>query len=131
MTNTTHSITSEIAQIVTLTPQLLVAQMQRAASLLNTPDKQQEILDAMPDFGITAKQAIEMYGAFYELLSDLGMAQGINPPDPEVFQVQEDGSVIYVAPPAPPAPEPEPEPLPEPLPEPIVEPEPDLNEPTE
>lgn len=98
MSNTTHTITSEIASIVTNTTQLLVLQMHRAAILLNTPGKQQAILDAMPDFGITAKQAVEMYTAFYNLLDDLGMAQDITPPDPAVFQVQEDGSVVYVAP---------------------------------
>jgi hypothetical protein len=99
MKKTTHSITSEIAEIISKTPLFLLAQMQRAYSLINTPNKQQAILDALPDFEITAAEAVTMYGEFYNLLNDLGFNENLNPPNPDVFQIQEDGTVIYVAPP--------------------------------
>ena len=75
--------------------------MARAYTLVNSPDQQQAILDAMPDFGITPTQALTLYETMKVALASIGLAGNLPSADLTVFVPQPDGSVLYVAPPAP------------------------------
>ena len=105
---TPHTTAATIAEIISSVPAFVVSQMARAYSLANTPDQQQAILDAMPDFGVTPAQALTLYATMQTALASIGLAGNLPAAD-LTFQPQPDGSVLYVAPPTPePTPEPEP-----------------------
>jgi len=105
---TPHTTAANIAEIIASVPPFLVAQMAEAYELVNTPGQQQAILDAMPDFGVTPTQALTLYATMQTALASIGLAGNLAAPDLTVFVPQQDGSVLYVAPP-----EPEPQPEPE------------------
>ena len=107
---TPHTTAATIAEIISSVPAFVVSQMARAYSLANTPDQQQTILDAMPDFGVTPTQALTLYVTMQTALASIGLAGNLPAADLTIFQPQPDGSVLYVAPS-------EPEPL-------ILDPEP-------
>jgi len=106
--NTPHTTAATIAEIISSVPAFVVSQMSRAYSLANTPDQQQAILDAMPDFGVTPTQALTLYATMQTALASIGLAGNLPAADLSIFQPQPDGSILYVAPP-----EPEPEPTPD------------------
>lgn len=99
--DTPHTTAATIAEIIASVPAFVVSQMARAYALVNTPDQQQAILDAMPDFGITPTQALTLYETMKVALSSIGLAGNLPSADLTVFVPQPDGSVLYVAPPAP------------------------------
>jgi hypothetical protein len=105
---TSQKIAAQIDSINAETLSYLQAQAKRVYALANTDGDQQAIMDA---FGTQAVAAISTYATIYGALATLGQAGELTAPDLTVFVPQEDGSVLYVAPPAPaPAPELEPEP---------------------
>jgi len=104
--DTPHKTAATIAEIIASVPAFVVSQMARAYALVNTPDHQQAILDAMPDFGVTPAQALTLYATMHNAFSSIGLAGNLPEADLTIFVPQKDGSVLYVAPPAP-APEPE------------------------
>ena len=99
--NTPHTTAAAIAEIIASVPAFVVSQMARAYALVNTPNHQQAILDAMPDFGITPTQALTLYETMKVALASIGLAGNLPSADLTVFVPQPDGSVLYVAPPAP------------------------------
>jgi hypothetical protein len=105
---TPHTTAATIAEIISSVPAFVVSQMSRAYALANTPDQQQDILDAMPDFGVTPAQALTLYVTMQTALASIGLAGNLPVADLSIFQPQPDGSVLYVAPPSP-----EPEPTPD------------------
>jgi len=105
---TPHTTAATIAEIISSVPAFVVSQMARAYRLANTPDQQQAILDAMPDFGVAPTQALTLYATMQTALASIGLAGNLPAADLSIFQPQPDGSVLYVAPP-----EPEPEPTPD------------------
>jgi hypothetical protein len=108
---TPHTTAANIAEIISSVPHFVVSEMLRAYSLANTPDQQQAILDAMPDFGVTPTQALTLYATMQTALASIGLAGNLPAADLTIFQPQPDGSVLYVAPPKPelePTPDPEP-----------------------
>jgi hypothetical protein len=107
---TPHTTAATIAEIISSVPAFVVSQMSRAYALANTPDQQQAILDAMPDFGVTPTQALTLYVTMQTALASIGLAGNLPAADMTIFQPQPDGSILYVAPP-------EPEPTPEPTPD--------------
>jgi hypothetical protein len=95
-------IAGEIEQITSETIRFCESQINRIFSLANTEGQQSAIFAA---FGTNGVAALQAYAAFQAAL----VAVGGNAPlsSLEVFQPQPDGSVVYVAPPAPePAPQP-------------------------
>lgn len=99
--DTPHTTAATIAEIIASVPAFVVSQMARAYALVNSPDQQQAILDAMPDFGITPTQALTLYETMKTALASIGLAGNLPSADLTVFVPQPDGSVLYVAPPAP------------------------------
>lgn len=95
---TPHQIAAEIASINNETISFLRAQAQRAFELVNTQGQEQAILDAFPALGLIPAQAIGTYAAFYQTLTALDQGAGLTAPNLQVFQSQEDGSVLYAAP---------------------------------
>jgi hypothetical protein len=104
---TPHTAAATIAEIISSVPAFVVSQMSRAYSLANTPDQQQAILDAMPDFGVTPAQALTLYATMQTALASIGLAANLPVADLTVFKPQPDGRILYVEPP-------EPQPTPEP-----------------
>ena len=98
---TPHTTAATIAEIISSVPAFVVSQMARAYELANTPDQQQAILDAMPDFGVTPTQALTLYATMQTALASIGLAGNLPAADLTIFQPQPDGSVLYVAPPTP------------------------------
>jgi hypothetical protein len=98
---TPHTTAATIAEIISSVPAFVVSQMSRAYALANTPDQQQAILDAMPDFGVTPAQALTLYVTMQTALASIGLAGNLPAADLSVFQPQPDGSILYVAPPEP------------------------------
>jgi len=98
---TPHTTAATIAEIISSVPNFVVSQMKRAYELANTPDQQQAILDAMPDFGVTPTQALTLYATMQTALASIGLAGNLPVADLTIFQPQPDGSVLYVAPPEP------------------------------
>jgi hypothetical protein len=95
-------IAGEIDKITSETIRFCEYQINRIYKLANTEGQQAAIFAA---FGTNGVAALQAYAAFQAAL----VAVGGNAPLPslEVFQPQPDGSVVYVAPPAPePAPQP-------------------------
>jgi hypothetical protein len=71
---------------------------------VNTDGEQQAILDA---FGANGVKALTAYSAMFQAVSAINPSTDIPAPDLMVFQPQQDGTVIFVAPPIPePAPQP-------------------------
>ena len=99
--DTPHTTAATIAEIITNSPLFVVSQMARTYALVNTPNQQQAILDAMPDFGVTPVQALTLYATMHSALASIGLAGNLPSADLTVFVPQPDGSVLYVAPPAP------------------------------
>jgi hypothetical protein len=99
--DTPHTTAATIAEIIASVPAFVVSQMARAYALVNSPDQQQAILDAMPDFGVTPVQALTLYATMHSALTSIGLAGNLPSADLTVFVPQPDGSVLYVAPPAP------------------------------
>jgi len=64
----------------------------------NTDGEQQAILDV---FGTGAIAALTKYGTLHAAISALNPATSVPVPDLTVFQPQSDGTVLFVAPPAP------------------------------
>lgn len=64
----------------------------------NTDGEQQAILDV---FGTGATAVITKYAMLYAVISALNPATSVPVPDLTVFQPQPDGTVLFVAPPAP------------------------------
>lgn len=77
------------------------AQLRSFHTQVNTPGKQQEILDAL---GKNAAAAVQRYVMMRTVLLQLKPSANVPAPDPTVFVVNTDGTVTYVAPPAPPTP---------------------------
>lgn len=98
------AIAAEIDGIHRETISFLRAQARRSYDLANTAGMQQEVMNALGD---KATAAVGVYAAIYQLLTTLGHNEGLSAPDLTVFQPQQDGTVLYVAPPPPPQPEPE------------------------
>ena len=98
---TPHTTAATIAEIISSVPAFVVLQMSRAYSLANTPDQQQAILDAMPDFGVTPVQALTLYATMQTALGSIGLAGNLPVANLTIFQPQPDGSILYVAPPEP------------------------------
>ena len=94
---TPHTTAATIAEIISSVPAFVVSQMARAYSLVDTPNQQQAILDAMPDFGVTPTQALTLYATMQTALASIGLAGNLPAAD-LTFQPQPDGSVLYVAP---------------------------------
>lgn len=65
---------------------------------VNTDGDQQAILDA---FGANGVKAMTSYAAMFQAVSAINPSTDIPAPDLMVFQPQPDGTVNYVAPPAP------------------------------
>lgn len=98
-------IAAELNSIERETISFLKAQAKKSFALINTPGQEQAVLDAM---GTNAIRAVTVYSAVYQALAGLSESNGLDAPDLNVFQPQQDGTVIYVAPPPPVEPEPEP-----------------------
>jgi len=64
----------------------------------NTEGEQQAILDV---FGTGATAALTKYATLHAAISALNPATSVPVPDLTVFQPQSDGTVLFVAPPAP------------------------------
>lgn len=103
---TSAEIAAELNSIEKQTVSFLKTMASRSFALVNTPGQEQAVLDAM---GSNAIRAVTVYSAVYQALTDVGEADGLDAPDLSVFQPQQDGTVLFVAPP-PPVVEPEPEP---------------------
>lgn len=73
------------------------SQLAQIYSLVNTPDEQQAILDC---FASPAKAVMD-YAAMQAAVAAINPATSAPVPDQAVFQIQPDGSVLYVAPPVP------------------------------
>ena len=96
---TPHTTAATIAEIISSVPNFVISQMNRAYELANTPDQQQAIFDAMPDFGVTPVQALTLYATMQTALASIGLAGKLHAADLTIFQPQPDGSILYVAPP--------------------------------
>lgn len=96
--NTPHQIAAKITSINAEVISFLQARAKEAFDLVNTEGQQQAILDAFKDMGLVPAQAVATYSAFYGALAAIGKQGSLPAPDTTVFQIQEDGSVLYVAP---------------------------------
>lgn len=96
---TNHQLAAQVDEINRETISYLRAQAARAYNLVNTPGRQQGILNAFPDLGLVPVRALQTYGAFQGALAAIGAAEGLAAPNLSVFQPQKDGAVLYVAPP--------------------------------
>lgn len=101
---TPHQIAAEVAAINSQVITYLRAQAQRSFDLVNSADQQQAVLDAFPALGLIPAQAVGVYSALRSALDEAGYAEGLPEVDPEIFVVNEDGSVTYNAPPEPESP---------------------------
>ena len=95
---TPHAKASEISSIIKQVVPYLQMMAKKSFFLVNQDDEQQDILNALPDFGISAVDALAIYSAIYSALNSIGKSNGITSPDLSVFQPQQDGTVLYVAP---------------------------------
>lgn len=108
---TAQRIAAEIEQVTAETLSFVEAQLKRLYALANTPGEQANILAA---FGANGISALGAYASFKSALDSAKPGNTAEAVNLDVFQPQDDGSVIYVAPPQP---------------EPITEPEPIEDEP--
>ena len=96
--STAEKLANEIDQINTEAINFLKSMMSNAFAKANTAGEQQAIMDV---FGTNAVNALTVYSTFHAALAALGQADGLPAADLTVFVPQPDGSVLYVAPPAP------------------------------
>jgi hypothetical protein len=89
-------IAGEIEGITAETIRFVQAQLNRLYQLATTEGEQAAIFEAFGTNGVTALQS---YAAFAIALQSVGGNAPL--PDLSVFVPREDGSVLYVAPPAP------------------------------
>lgn len=87
----------EIQQCIDEVSGFVSAKLQQIYNLVNTPGRQQAILDRIGMNGVPPAQSLQAYVAFHQAMELL--APGIVPPaDPAVFVAQPDGAVLYVEP---------------------------------
>ena len=98
MQTTPHILAAELAQSIANLPPFIAATMRRCYEIANTPSKEQAIMNALPDYGITARQAVAVYTAMYSALNALGLASGLSAPDTNKFVVNPDDTVTVVIP---------------------------------
>lgn len=89
------SLAAEIDAINRETVGFLRAQSTRAYQLANTDGHQQAVMDAL---GTQAASALQSYAAIHGVLSALGAADGIPAPDFSKWQVNPDGTVLFIEP---------------------------------
>lgn len=89
------ALAAEIDSINRETVGFLRAQASRAYALANTDGHQQSVMDAL---GPQAAAALQSYAAIHGVLTALGAADGIPAPDFTKWQVNQDGTVQYIAP---------------------------------
>jgi hypothetical protein len=70
----------------------LKSQLQNAFQLVNTAGQQGAIMAA---FGANAVQALTVYQSFYTALQSIGDLDGVASANLDIFQPQEDGTVIF------------------------------------
>lgn len=92
-TPTPHQLAAELAQIIAESPPHLVSRMARAYQLVNTAGMEQEVLDALPAFGVVAASAVQTYAVLRGALDSLGLAANLPAADTDKFIVNDDGSV--------------------------------------
>lgn len=97
------ALAAEIDAINRETVGFLRAQSVRAYQLANTDGHQQAVMAAL---GTQAAAALQSYAAIHGVLAALGAADGIPAPDFSKWQVNPDGTVLFI----PPAEDPQPEP---------------------
>jgi len=93
-----ENLANEIDSINTEAISFIKSMMSNAFAKANTTGEQQAIMDV---FSTNAVNALTVYSTFYAALSALGQADGLTAPDLTLFTPQPDGTVNYVAPPAP------------------------------
>lgn len=74
-----------------------ITALRRVYELVSTPGQQQAIVD---EFGANGAAAFQAYVSMQTAMEMLAPGQ-VPPGNPEVFVPQEDGTLLYVAPPAP------------------------------
>ena len=94
-----------IDEINSQTISFLQAQAQRAYDLVNADGDQQATLDAL---GSNAVEAITVYATIHGALASIGKVGSLPTPDYSIYVPNPDGTVTYVAPPEPPAPDEQP-----------------------
>jgi hypothetical protein len=83
---------ADIEQITADTISFVEARLNQLHSLSSDPD-------VLAVFGTNAVSALTMYSAFLQALSAVKPDHSAPTFDPEIFQPQPDGSVVYAAPP--------------------------------
>jgi hypothetical protein len=76
------------------------SKLKRIYGRVNTPGKEQAILDRIGQGDVPTVAALQVYVAFQQAL-EMARPGGAPAADLEVFVPQEDGSVLFVAPPPP------------------------------
>jgi hypothetical protein len=84
-----------MAQIIAEMTSYNEAQLRRLHQLANTPGHEQAVMDR---FGTNAMQALTAFVAFRGALATVKPDLGVPEANMEVFQLQGDGTVLYVAP---------------------------------
>jgi len=95
---TPHTKAAEIASNIKQVVPYLRMMAEKSFALVNQDNEQQETLNALPDFGISAVEALGIYSAMYGALDAIRQSEGITEPDLNTFQPQPDGTVLYVTP---------------------------------
>jgi hypothetical protein len=90
----------EIQQETTALAQYTRAALLRIHALANEPGLEQEVLN---QFGQNAAEAVIIYKSFATVMN-MVQPNSVPLPDMEVFQLQADGSVLFVAPSSPSSP---------------------------
>jgi hypothetical protein len=94
-TSPAREAANEISSIITEIIGFNRESLRRIYELVNTPDQQQAILDK---FGPSGVEALTAYAALQSAM-ELVAPGSVPPANAEVFVSQEDGTVLYVAPP--------------------------------
>lgn len=89
------AIAAEIDAINRETVNFLRSQSKRAYTLANTPNMQQDVMDAL---GTNAASALQSYALIHAALVSLNADSGIEPPDFTKWQVNQDGTVTFIPP---------------------------------
>ena len=79
---------------------MAASKLKRIYGRVNTPGREQAILDRLGQGEVTTAAALQVYVAFQTAL-EMARPGGAPAANLEVFVPQEDGSVLYVAPPPP------------------------------
>jgi len=66
--------------------------MKEAHALANTPGQEQNIMDV---FGTNAAAALNVYAVMKDALDQAGQGEGLGSVDTNIFQPQQDGSVLF------------------------------------